>query len=211
MRHIKTYEQIKEGRKENIIAGLLATAACIGPGCKKNDNIFSFNIHRKTVNAIKAQPNSPNSHQTQVGKDYVWVKDTLNRKGSGVANSFSFYEKPTSEQLAIIISYMNRRDENQFSNYDRTRIGEEFFTLDLISTDINQRGADRSESTYNRITSLDSYREAYEYYSQNPEYLQRELDEFKKSTTKPVWFDETLSNFDAESILNNPKNKPTRF
>jgi hypothetical protein len=208
----KDEEILNEGKLSNFVSGLgMAAASCVGTGCKKYNNVFSFNIHRKTVNAIKAEPNSPNSHQTQVGKDYVWVKDTLDRTQSGVASSFSFYEKPTSEQLSVIISYMNRREEIKFSNYNRTRVGEKFFTLDLINTDINQRGENSSESTYNRITSSDYYREAYGYYSQNPEQLQRELDEFKNSTTKPVWFDETLSNFNAESILNNPENKPTRF
>ena len=179
----KDEENLNEGKLGNFVAGLgMAAASCVGTGCKKESSGVGFDI--KTNYTIT---------NTQTGE----VKN-----GSKTSQGYSYDKKPTPEQLAILTAYQNIENETRFSS-QRDKADFLLSNLELKEVPYYVEQGTNGKS----ITSDGFYAKALNFLQNNPNLFQKELDELKSSGKQTYWLGQSLDNFDATSILNNPNNK----
>jgi hypothetical protein len=119
------------------------------------------------------------------------------------SQGYSFGEKPTPEQLAILTAFQNIQNEKRLSN-QRDKVDFLLSTLEIKEVPSHLVQVIKSKN----ITNDEFYSRAFNYLKDNPSLFQKELDEIKISGKQPYWLGQTLNNFDAMSILNNPINQP---
>ena len=197
MKHLKTYKQLNEGRKENIMAGLMATSLA---SCVKKDAIeltINYGFRKSNINSTQ----TTDSRKEYVGDKTYWVsKEELGRdREPSPQNIFS--ELPSPEQMAIWASYRNYESEIR-----KNTSGDKAFLFDLSKVEIKQGIVTNVEAS--KITETDIYKKAWEWCQSNSDNFQSDLNNLKDAKTKPIGLLGDLNNFDAREILNNPKNKP---
>jgi hypothetical protein len=204
MKHLKTYEKIKEGKKENIIAGLMA-ATYFG-SCKKDQGVditIKFGIKSAKISTEQ----SLGSQKDFIGNSSYWVtKEDLPRNRI-LSPQWVFCQMPTPEQMVIVASYHNYQSELDMNSNLNPVPGENVKIFDLNDVETKQ-GIATGLPERTKITDSDYYKKAWEWCKSNIHIFQNDLTNLKNSNKKPSGLIGELSNFEAMPIIMNPENHP---
>jgi hypothetical protein len=203
VKYLKDYEQITEGRLGRAIAGLGLAAATLS-SCGKSDNIeitMHFGKRSADVEAL--------------GQGNEWVGDQkcrLAKEDSARMSDYSpgwiFSERPTAEQLAIVVSYRNWKRETEANG--QISVGDQVIVYELADVE-TEEDCMETGGTEAKVTGSDFYKAAHRWCKDNPDIFQSDLNALKAASRKPAGIIGELVNFDAASILSNKKNRVSRY